>query len=224
LETGTISDKQAALTVLSNLPGEAADAVLAHWLDNLLTGKLPNELRLDLLDAAAKRSAPILKEKLASYASAQPRDDPLSEFRPALFGGNAADGKRIFFDRPEAQCVRCHKINGEGGDVGPDLSHVRREKDREYLLESIVLPNRQIAPGFESVMVTLKNDETYAGVLKSEDANQLVLNSPDTGLLTIKKADIQTRRKALSPMPEGIGQILSKHDLRNLIEFLSTLK
>ncbi len=224
LDTGTISDKQAALTVLSNLPGEAADAVLAHWLDNLLTGKLPNELRLDLLDAAAKRSAPILKEKLASYASAQPRDDPLSEFRPALFGGNAADGKRIFFDRPEAQCVRCHKINGEGGDVGPDLSHVRREKDREYLLESIVLPNRQIAPGFESVMVTLKNDETYAGVLKSEDADQLVLNSPDTGLLTIKKADIQTRRKALSPMPEGIGQILSKHDLRNLIEFLSTLK
>ena len=45
-------------------------------------------------------------------------------------------------------------------------------------LESIVLPNKQIAPGFESVTVTLKNDETYAGVLKSETPDQLVINTP----------------------------------------------
>ena len=224
LDNGTIGDKQAALAVLGNVPGQAADELIAHWLDKLITGKLPNEIRLDLLDAATKRAAPVVKEKLASYAAAQPKDDPMSGFRSALFGGDAADGKKIFFDRPEAQCVRCHKINGEGGDVGPDLSHVSSQKDREYLLESIVLPNRQIAPGFESVMVTLKNDENYAGVLKSEDDNQLVLNTPGTGLVTIKKADIQDRQKGLSPMPEGIGQILSKHDLRNLIEFLSTLK
>ena len=52
-------------------------------------------------------------------------------------------------------------------------------------------------------MVTLKNDETYAGVLRSEDADKLVLNSPDTGLLTIKKADIQTRPKRPSlPCPK----------------------
>ena len=87
-----------------------------------------------------------------------------------------------------------------------------------------MLPNKQIAPGFESVTVLMKDGETYAGVLKSEDAAQLIINSPDTGLLTIKKDQIQSRRKSLSPMPEGMGQILSKEDLPNLIEFLSGLK
>ena len=88
----------------------------------------------------------------------------------------------------------------------------------------MVLPNRQIAAGFESVLVSLKNGESYAGVLKNENESEVVINLPDTGLLTLKKSDIQSRQKALSPMPEGMGQILSKQDLRNLVEYLSGLK
>ena len=104
-----------------------------------------------------------------------------------------ADFLWTVFDRPDAQCVRCHKINGKGGDVGPDLSHIGNQKDRQYLLESVVLPNRQIAAGFESVLVSLKNGESYAGVLKNENESEVVINLPDTGLLTLKKSDIQSR-------------------------------
>jgi len=87
----------------------------------------------------------------------------------------------------------------------------------------MLLPNRQIAPGFESVLVTLKNGATYAGVVKSENPEQLVINSPEDGLVPVNKSDIQSREKGLSPMPEGIAQILSRQDLRNLVEFLSSL-
>jgi quinoprotein glucose dehydrogenase len=87
-----------------------------------------------------------------------------------------------------------------------------------------VLPNKQIAPGFESVLVTLKNGSAYAGVLKSENTNELVINSPEDGVVTVNKIDIQSREKGLSPMPEGMGQVLSREDLRNLVEFLSSLK
>ncbi len=165
-----------------------------------------------------------MKEKLAKYEASRRRDDPLAEYREALYGGNAADGKKIFFERPEASCVRCHKINGEGGEVGPELSHMGAQKEREYFLESIVLPNRQIAQGFESVLVTLKSGEIYAGVLKGENDVEMAINSPEDGVVTVKKSEIKTRDKALSPMPEGIGQVLSKQDLRNLVEFLSGLK
>jgi quinoprotein glucose dehydrogenase len=130
----------------------------------------------------------------------------------------------VFFEKPEAQCVRCHRINGQGGDVGPDLSHVASQKDRRYFLESIVLPNKQIAQGFDSVTVVLKDGDVQAGVLKSETATELVLNSADHGAVTLKKSQIQSRRAALSPMPEGLGQILSKEDLRNLVEYLNSLK
>jgi len=224
LDRGTTGEKQAALLALGSVDDPAADDLLAQWLDSLRAGKVQKELQLDLLEAAGKRSSPKVKQKLDEYQASKPKDDPLADYRETLFGGSSSLGRKVFFDKPEAQCVRCHRAEGRGGDVGPDLSHIGAQKDPEYLLESIVLPNKQIAPGFDSVMVTLKNDETYAGVLKSETADQLVINSPQTGVMTIKKSDIQSRKKSLSPMPEGIGQILSKRDIRNLVEFLSKLK
>jgi quinoprotein glucose dehydrogenase len=224
LANGTTGDKQAALAALGALPEPAADELLGRWLDHLQAGEVAKELQLDLLEAAASRSAAAVKQKLSNYEASKPKDDPLAEFREALYGGNAAEGKKLFFERPEASCVRCHKINGEGGEVGPDLSHVGAQKDRPYLLESVVLPNKDIAQGFESVLVTLKGGTSYAGVIKSDNANELVINSPEDGLVTVKKSDLQSRDKGLSPMPEGMGQVLTRQDLRNLVEFLSGLK
>ena len=212
------------MAALGALPDPAADELLGRWLDQLQAGTVAKELQLDLLEAAAKRSAAAVKQKLSNYEASRPKDDPLAEYREALYGGNAAEGKKIFFERPEASCVRCHKINGEGGEVGPDLSHVAAQKDRQYFLESIVLPNKDIAQGFESVLVTLKGGTSYAGVIKSDTASELVINSPEDGLVTVKKSDIQSRDKGLSPMPEGMGQVLPKQDLRDLVEFLANQK
>jgi quinoprotein glucose dehydrogenase len=120
--------------------------------------------------------------------------------------------------------VRCHKLNGEGGEVGPELTGIGSRKDRQYLLESLVFPNKHIAEGFESVVVALKNETAYAGQLKSETPQILEINSPEDGLIQIKKADIKARERGLSSMPEELRQVLTKHDLRNLVEFLAQLK
>jgi quinoprotein glucose dehydrogenase len=224
LESGTIGEKQTALETLGTLPGSSGDALIGQWLDRLQAGRVPKELHLDVIEAANKRTAPLVKQKLADYESTLPKDDPLAPYEDVLFGGTANEGKKVFFEEPKAQCVRCHRINGQGGEVGPDLSHVGSQKDRRYLLESMVLPNKQIAQGFDSVMLVLKDGDVQAGVLKSETPTEVVINSADGGLVTLKKGDIQTRKAALSPMPEGLGQVLSKPDLRNLVEFLSSLK
>jgi quinoprotein glucose dehydrogenase len=224
LETGTVSEQQTALAALASVPGQQADELVSDWLDKLRDGKAPKELQLDVLECASKRSSFRIERKLERYESSRPSDDPLASYRECLFGGNAAEGKKIFFEKAEAQCVRCHRIDGEGGDVGPDLSHVGAQKDRRYLLESVVLPNRQIAQGFESVTLTLKNGDSYAGVLKSETPDEISIHPVDSGLLTIKKSEVENRHASISPMPEGMGQILSKEDLRNLVEFLSNQK
>ncbi|HWY76030.1 MAG TPA: HEAT repeat domain-containing protein, partial [Verrucomicrobiae bacterium] len=224
LANGTVGEKQTALATAGTLPGASADELIGQWLDRLLAGKVPKELQLDVLEAANKRAADPIKQKLARYESSRSKDDPLASYQECLFGGVASDGRQVFFDKPQAQCVRCHKINGQGGDVGPDLSKIGSQKDRRYLLESIVLPNKQIAPGFDSITVFMNNGDSYAGVLKSETPTEVVISSAENGVQRLKKADIKSRRTALSPMPEGLGQILSKQDLRNLVEFLSTLK
>src|SRR5262249_44054948 len=161
-------------------------------------------------DAAGKRSDPQIKERLTAFDRSRPADDELRSFRECLVGGNAEEGRKIFIERVEVSCVRCHKADGEGGEVGPDLKGIGSRKTREYLLESITFPNKQIAAGFESVLVTMQNGAVYAGVLKNENATELVLNSPEDGLLNLKKAEIKARERGLSAMPEEMRQVLTK--------------
>src|SRR5262249_49957304 len=115
-------------------------------------------------------------------------------------------------------------IRGRGGIVGPDLTTVGARQKREYLLESIVQPNKQIAPGFENVTITLKDGRAVAGIVKSETDDELVLDVPDDGATKFAKTAIRSRARGLSAMPEGLATQLSKQDLRNLIEFLASLK
>ena len=224
LERGSTGEKQTALQVSASLSNAVADEILSRWMDKMLAREVPLELQLDVLEAAEKRGVPTLKEKIQQYDAARPPSDRLRHFREAVAGGDAAQGKKIFFERPEASCVRCHKINGEGGDVGPDLTHIGTQKDREYLLESLIFPNTQIAAGFETVILTLKDGRTCAGLIKSETQTTVEINSPEDGLLKLNKADIQSRHKGLSAMPEELRQALSKSDIRDIVEFLSQLK
>jgi quinoprotein glucose dehydrogenase len=106
--------------------------------------------------------------------------------------------------------------------VGPELAHLAEKQPADYLLESILFPNAKVAPGFESVLLTSGDGTLYGGVVKSENDQVIELNSPEDGLLKIKKTDIKTRVSGLSGMPEGIGNILSKQELRDWLAFLTS--
>jgi quinoprotein glucose dehydrogenase len=218
---GTLSEKQNAFATLAKVEGMAADALVTKWMTDLLAGKVQPELQLDVLDAAAAR--PTLKSLVAQWtqANAKKDDNDITPFKVVLAGGNAEDGKKVFFEKVEVSCNRCHKMNGEGGEVGPDLADLIGKKGREYALQAIIYPNVSIAQGFETVLVTLKNGTAYAGVIKSETADTLEINSPEDGPLKLKKADIESREKGLSGMPEGFGELLTKKELRDLMQYLA---
>ncbi|HEV7402625.1 MAG TPA: c-type cytochrome [Chthoniobacteraceae bacterium] len=149
----------------------------------------------------------------------------MARFRECLEGGDAAAGRLIFFEKAEAACLRCHKVKGEGGDVGPDLAGIAAKHDRTYLLKSIVSPNADIAPGFECVMLTLKDGSYVVGVASAEDAQEYTITPLTGGEKTkVKKATVKQRDKVPSPMPEGMGDILGRRELRDVVEYLSTLK
>ena len=224
LAKGSVAEKQSAITSLGTVAGAGADTLLAQQLDALIAGTLPKELALELVEAASTRPSVAVKSRLEKYQSTKPNTDKLSPYREALYGGNAADGKKIFFEKVEASCLRCHKIDNEGGEAGPNLTGIGSRKPREYFLESIVDPNAQIAAGFESVIVELKNGTSYAGILKSETDQELVINSPEDGLIKIKKENIKSRQKGLSGMLEGLKDVLSHRELRDIVEFLASLK
>ncbi|HUS36390.1 MAG TPA: PVC-type heme-binding CxxCH protein [Verrucomicrobiae bacterium] len=220
LTTGSVGEKQSALAALANL--EAGDKLLGEWLEKLARGEAQNELYVDIIEAASKR--PALKDKAEKIIANIAAKSPIQDWSLALYGGNAAEGRKIFFERAEVSCMRCHRVGGEGGEVGPDLTGYGAKQTREYIAESIAFPNKHIAKGFESLLVALKNGTSYAGIMKSEDDANLVLNSPEDGIVTIKKSDIQSRTVGSSGMPEGMAQILGRKDFRDLIEVLATQK
>lgn len=222
IASGSLAEKQNAFAALAGLAGPAVDDFLGGWVTDVIAGKVAAELQLDVLDAAGKRAA--LKPLLAKWEAALPKatENDINPWRVCLVGGNAEEGKKIFLEKAEVSCVRCHKIHGEGGEVGPELTGVVDRKGREYVLRSILYPNAEIAQGFESVLVTLKNGTTYAGVIKAETPEELQIISPEDGPLKLKKADITSREKGLSGMPEGFATVLTKQELRNLVEFLAS--
>lgn len=222
----SVEGKKTILTALGDIKSTAADQTLASMLDDLSAGKMPPEAQLELLEAAAKRKAPAVKQKLESYQANIPKGDVMAAFAPTLAGGDKAAGQRLFNEHSIAACLRCHKVNGTGGEAGPDLTGIAQKKDRKYLLEAIILPNAQIADGFQSVMVTMKSGELQAGVIKSETDTELTLQMPVPGAPAIKvaKADIKARENAPSGMPPGLGDLLTKRELRDIVEYVASLK
>jgi quinoprotein glucose dehydrogenase len=225
LESGELIEKQSALAVLGEMTGDEADALLAKALDRLLAKDYPAELQLDLLEAAATRKSGSVKDKLKRFEEDRPKDDPLAEYREALAGGDAAAGRRAFFTKTEAACLRCHKVKGEGGsDVGPDLAGIGGKQKRDYLLESIVDPNKQIAQGFETVVLSLSNGTVVSGILKGEDDREVKVMTADGAVVTIAKAKIEERTRGRSAMPDDVVKHLTKRELRDVVEYLASLK
>lgn len=221
---GESIERQSALALLRDSRVAGASEIIGQALDQLLAGSFPAEARLELVEAAAKHAEGPNKQKLAQYEATKSKDDALAGYRETLAGGSAERGRKIFFEKGQVSCVRCHKSQGTGGDVGPELTKLGGEKPREYLLEAIVLPNKTIAKNFESVLVITDGGLQYSGIVKSEDDQQLQLMTAEGKLVTIAKDEIDERAPTKSAMPEDLTKHLTKQELRDLVEYLSTLK
>ena len=224
LTTSSIPDQQAVLTALGTIENETATQILSAWMDKLVANTVTPELVLDLLESAQKSKSDALKEKVKRYEDARKSADVMVTYRECLVGGDVAAGKKVFFERQDVSCMRCHKIANEGGVAGPDLSTIASRRDVNYLLQSIVDPNVQIAPGFESVTVKVKAGKNYAGVVKSDIESEIVLDAGDGAIVHISKKEVESRTKGLSPMPQEISKTLSKRDVRDLVAYMATLK
>jgi quinoprotein glucose dehydrogenase len=217
-----VVEQQGAFAILAANASADADALIEEWLDRLIARKARPELTLDILEAAAASKSERVKRRLAGYESARPKDD-LGKYREALAGGDAENGRLVFLTKTAAECQRCHRLDGQGGEVGPPLNGVGKQT-REYLLEAVVLPNKAIAKGYDSVLITTIDGKTVSGVLKSEDATEVRLITPEGKPVAVKKSDIDDRRATKSAMPDDLAGKLTKRELRDLVEFLSGLK
>ncbi|HZE99073.1 MAG TPA: PVC-type heme-binding CxxCH protein [Planctomycetota bacterium] len=146
----------------------------------------------------------------------------------AAAAGDAAAGERLFFHPKGPQCFVCHRVNGRGGIVGPDLSTIGNVLNRDRLVESIVDPAREVAPMFVLWKIRTKKGDILDGRILDEDPSptgEIILIDAQGKKTKVKNVDIDERQASkLSIMPEKLSDRLTRADFRNLIEFLAGLK
>ena len=213
-----------AWSLLGDLPGDEAEEMIALGVTELVgvTGAAPDAL--ERLDAARKRAdeSPAIAATLRAYDDAvAASDDPLAPWLASLKGGDFRAGRRIFQSHPAGECRRCHQADSghtPDGDAGPNLAGVANRQDARTLLESLVLPDAEIAPGYGTAIVTLENGGTVTGTYYGEEEAHLDLLAAN-GAQRILKSDIAETAFSPSSMP-AMGDLLEAREIRDLVAWL----
>lgn len=228
LESSNTSERQHVYRMMASdaaRGNEAVRRILSKKLASLDDiEEVPDTDRLDLIDAAKAWDDKEFKRLISQYQSTFDQTDPTSRFRNSLVGGDAERGSEIFWNRTSVYCQRCHQIGSGGGAVGPNLSDIGLKKKREYLLESIVDPNKTIAENFETTVILDIDGRTLTGIVQKETEDYVQLIDAEAKVTTIQQDDIEERRKGQSAMPVDLLKNLSDQDVRDLVEFLAQQK
>jgi putative heme-binding domain-containing protein len=138
----------------------------------------------------------------------------------ALARGNVRNGKMAF----QRTCGSCHRMYGEGGTIGPDITGSNRTS-LDYLLFNVIDPNGEVPDGYRMVVVTTRDGRTLSGRIVAETDKQLTLQVVGRDPVVINKSEIQSREAtAVSMMPPGLFDALDDREVIDLVAYLRTVE
>ncbi len=234
-----IAERQHAISQLAQMNSERSEQEIIRRLRQIPSGEIAQELWLEIFEAGQKRLVNETRESggennewvqalgdatavLDSIEDSLPTH--LAKFRLSRNGGNSKAGEELFNKHLAAQCVRCHRIQNEGSDVGPDLRNIATKRDRDYLLRSIVAPSADIDPQYQSHSVLMTSGRIVQGILKSETPSELVIIDSRREEIHLDQSEVEdVLKNSVSIMPD-MTETLTPREVRDLLEFLTTLK
>jgi putative membrane-bound dehydrogenase-like protein len=186
----------------------------------------PSELdpaRLKPLQSRSSRDVRARVQKLLALdtAAARDRGEVVRSFRAVLdLAGHRDRGGEIF----ARICTTCHRAEGRGIDVGPNLATVTNRAPDELLVH-ILDPNREVAPNFVNYNVATESGRVFSGIIAEESAGALVLKRAEGASDVIPREQIEAvASTGVSLMPEGLEKGLSHQDLADLIAFVRSIR
>ncbi|MBI1842309.1 MAG: c-type cytochrome [Verrucomicrobia bacterium] len=177
----------------------------------------------DLIQDAPAKASRAVATKPRAFVKHWAMDDLTPALSQVSKGRDYLKGKEAF---AAAQCATCHRFGSDGGAVGPDITAVASRFSRLDILSSILEPSKVISEQYENTTFTTRDDEDITGRILEERPDRFVLLvDPIKGTqATVKKADVKARQKAkLSPMPEGLVDLLQKDEFLDLIAYVESM-
>lgn len=150
----------------------------------------------------------------------------VDDLAPKLQAGLSA--KRDF-DRGRAMagavgCFACHRFANDGGAIGPDLTGVSGRFQPRDLLESIILPSKEVSDQYQQVIIVMKKGDPVVGRivnLNGDNLNVMVNMYDPNDLRNVNRSQIkETRPSKISPMPEGLLNLLQEDEILDLMAYL----
>jgi putative heme-binding domain-containing protein len=139
--------------------------------------------------------------------------------------GDVERGKTLFFKSVTLQCVTCHKVNGTGSNLGPDLSQIAKKYTKAQILESILEPSKFIDPKYVAYLVETKDGRNHTGLLAEKNDKEIVLKMQGDKEVRIPANNVEIMApQKNSLMPELLLRDLTAEQAADLLEFLTTLK
>jgi putative heme-binding domain-containing protein len=230
-----------AAKLMSELPESAdpGDVIAALLQDKKGTQHLAEAVRSAKLNAdvaklavrAVERSGRTLPELVAALRAAGKLDAPRTQWSDqeltAFIGdvnskGDPARGELIY-RRQTLGCVKCHAIGGAGGRVGPDLVSIGASAQVDYLIESLLDPNKKIKENFHSLVVETNGGRLLTGINIGRTNKHLILRTAESREMRIPLTDIAEEEPGASLMPAGLIDSLTRGELTDLVAFISQL-
>jgi putative heme-binding domain-containing protein len=141
--------------------------------------------------------------------------------------GNPENGRKILAAtlKNEVQCLKCHMVQGAGGQIGPDLSLIGKKGSKENLFESILNPSKAIADQYVSWKIDTADGAAITGLIVTESESTVTIRDANGKDYPIAKGDIEKRSKSLvSLMPDNLVAGLTEQELVDLVAHLATLQ
>jgi len=208
--------RPAALNLLLRRVGTTRQALEAMVAGKLNAAVIDIDQRVRLLKHADPDIQALAKKIFGSAVSAD-RREVASEYQASLtMNGSTSEG-RLVFDRV---CSKCHRIDGRGYEVGPDISDVRN-RSREALLYDILDPNQKLEPKYTAYQIRTDDGLVFQGLMVSETPDAVVLRLAEGKEQTVARQEIEEMiANGKSLMPEGVEKDVSIQQMADLMEYL----
>lgn len=143
----------------------------------------------------------------------------------ATLSAEAVRGKELFFDLTrQRRCGVCHRLEGMGTAIGPNLALAARGKSREDLLRAIANPQAEVAYGFEQAWLELRSGERIEGVLAQETDSEVRIfdaAAVPPPLRTVPKRDVREQgTRERSSMPDDLDRVYAADEIASIVTYL----
>ncbi|MBI3865438.1 MAG: PQQ-dependent sugar dehydrogenase [Planctomycetia bacterium] len=195
----------------------------------MLLKQVPAAAQQAVVEAAAKHVDAAVRDLFESFVPEEKRVKRLGDSIKAAellkLAGDAASGKQLFHKTAGVQCKNCHKIAGDGTELGPDLSEIARKHDRAKLLESILEPSKNIEPKYVTWVVETTAGKVLTGLLVHKDGNEVVIKDSQNKEHRVPTGDVEsTRQLQNSLMPDLLLRDFTPQQVADLLAYLASLK